>query len=582
MSESLYCRTCATLVRTPHRLTLLSRLLTFFGILLIVGMLPWLSGSDPALALLRARSGEQEATAVTLTAIRQSLGLDRGPLSLFGHWLWQLLQGDAGVSWVSGRPVLPGMLQAAGVSLTLMAAAALVAALLAAALCLPVLWRGLHGKPRVSSGIAAATLTTLPEFLLATVLLIVGAVWLRWLPPYGWQGVQHVILPALALGIPAGGYLGRIFADALSESLNEKWLLTWSVAGIARRHLLLALLTRALPGVLPLLSLVLVSMTGGAIAVEKVFAIPGIGRATLGAAAAQDLPALQAGVLIMLLLAAVAGLLTSALRQLLLGRALRGGAMPTPAINRTPSSHGAIWLTALCLALFCLLLLAGLTRDPYLSGFTRLQPPSLALPFGADAMGRDLLARVAHGTLHTCVMAFVAALICLLIGLLAGFFPRFCSGPIEAANALPPVMAGLIVAALTGPSAGGAVLAVIVVSWAPLAAHTAALLSEARARAWVQMLPILGVGPLRAGLCYLLPAVAGPLFRHAMLRVPGIALALASLGFLGLGAAPPLPEWGRLLAEGMPYVERACWVVLAPGGALIVLSLLAIAAGRLR
>lgn len=125
MSESLYCRTCARIHRAsnlPKGLvaTLLSRIITLTGIVVLIGMLPWLSDQDPAMALLRARSAEQEATPEALAAIRQSLGLDQGPVQLLLHWLSGLLQGDAGDSWISGRPVLPGMIQAAQVSLTLM------------------------------------------------------------------------------------------------------------------------------------------------------------------------------------------------------------------------------------------------------------------------------------------------------------------------------------------------------------------------------------------------------------------------------------------------------------------------------
>ncbi|MCL6409156.1 ABC transporter permease subunit, partial [Dickeya dadantii] len=174
----------------------------------------------------------------------------------------------------------------------------------------------------------AALFTALPEFLLASFLLIVGAVWLQWFPPYGWLGLHYAVLPSLALGIPAGGYLGRIIADALSATFSENWLTTWSVAGVSRRHIALAVLKRTLPSVMPLVGLVLVSLTGGAIAVEKVFAIPGLGRATLGAAAAQDLPALQVGVLILLLIASLAGMAASSVRLLILGRALHSGAMP--------------------------------------------------------------------------------------------------------------------------------------------------------------------------------------------------------------------------------------------------------------
>jgi peptide/nickel transport system permease protein len=81
----------------------------------------------------------------------------------------------------------------------------------------------------------------------------------------------------------------------------------------------------------------------------------------------------------------------------------------------------------------------------------------------------------------------------------------------------------------------------------------------------------------------LLPAVLPPVVRHALLRLPGVALALAALGFLGLGAQPPSPEWGLLLAENQPYVERAPWAVLAPAAVLALLGALAVtAAGGVR
>ena len=583
MSESLYCRTCAGVSRFRQRqsggalLPLISRLLTLAAIVVLIGLLPWLSGTDPALSLLRARSGDQEATAETLNAIRLSLGLDQGPWHALAHWLGGLLRGDAGLSWISGLPVLPGMLRATGVSLTLMACSALVALVIALLLCAGTLRRGLQGGTPRPAGFLAAMLTAMPEFLLASLLLITGAVWLPLFPPYGWQGWHYAVLPSLALGLPAGGYLGRIYSDALTGTFGESWITTWSVLGIRRRHTARAVILRSLPGVMPLTGLVLVALTGGAVAVEKVFAIPGIGRATLGAAAAGDLPALQTGVLILLLLASVIGMLAGGARRLLLGRALTLGAVPVPA-QAAPAHRQRVWIPLVCLGLLLLMVLAGYGRDPLSSDYVRLQPPSFGLPFGADAMGRDLLARVAHGTLNTCLQALVVSLICLTIGVIVGAFPRAMTGPTEVTNALPPVIAGLVVAALNGPTATGAIVAVTAVSWAPLAAHTAALVAEIQARPYMKMLPVVGVGAVRRTLFYVLPALSGPLVRHAMLRLPGIALALASLGFLGLGAPPPVPEWGRVLAEGMPYIERAGWSVFAPAAALAVLSVMAVMA----
>ena len=102
MSESLYCRTCAGVSRLRMSQTggawtpLISRLLTLAAIIVLIGLLPWLSGSDPALTLLRARSADQEATTETLNAIRLSLGLGQWPWPDLMHWLNGLLPRDVG------------------------------------------------------------------------------------------------------------------------------------------------------------------------------------------------------------------------------------------------------------------------------------------------------------------------------------------------------------------------------------------------------------------------------------------------------------------------------------------------------
>ncbi len=558
---------------------LVSRAVSAFAVIALIGLLPWLSGSDPALSVLRAKSAEQEATPEALQAIRSQLGLDQGPIALLWQWWRGILQGDGGHSWISGKPVLPAMLDAVGVSLTLMGAALTLAILVAALLCVSTLRNGLSGKADNSHGAWAMAFTTLPEYLLASLLLVVGAVWLPLFPPYGWHGVQHLVLPALALGLPAGGLLARLLADALRSTFAEPWLITWRVAGVSQFDCAIAVLRRVLPVLLPQIGLITVGLTGGAVAVEKIFAIPGLGRATLGASAAQDLPALQCGVLLLLLIATVSGTLGNLLRQLILGRALRSGSLSAPTISPTMPPHYA-FPTTIAVALV-LLIAVGLTRDPLASDFLRLQPPSLALPLGADATGRDLLARVAHGAFATLITAAGVSIACLLVGIVFGLFPRLFIGPMEIANALPPMMAGLIVVALTGPSTYGAALAVMLVSWAPLAAHTAALVEEILARPYVRITPLLGIGRWHRFTGYVLPALIGPVTRHALVRFPGITLALTALGFLGLGQQPPYPEWGRIVAEGMPYIERAPWAVLAPVITLMLLAMLAVSLGQM-
>nr|WP_306438955.1 ABC transporter permease subunit [Kocuria sediminis] len=456
-----------------------------------------------------------------------------------------------------------------------MGAALAVALLVAALTCVPTVRVGLAGRPARGAGAAAAALTALPEFLLAAVLLIVVAVWWGWLPPYGWRGPQHVVLPALALGLPAGGLIGRLLSTALAGAFTERWVHTWAVAGHSRARIARAVLHRALPGVIGQVALVVVGLTGGAVAVEEVFAIPGLGRSLLGAAAAQDIPALQAGVLLLLVLAAALGALAALVRRSLLGPAARSGDLPVP--GPPPAPRRSWWVVpAVSAGALLAVIVAGLLRDPYTSAHARLEAPSWALPLGADAAGRDVLARVGHGALDTLGLALAVVAACLLTGLLVGMAGVWSTGPVEVTNAAPPIIAGILVVAVAGPSAAGAAVAVALVSWAPLAAHTAALVAEISARPYVRVLPLLGAGRARILAGTVLPTLLPEVARHAVLRLPGTALAIAALGFLGLGQQPPAPEWGLLLAEGIGYVERAPWTVLGPAGALVLASVLAV------
>ncbi|MFI7227384.1 ABC transporter permease subunit [Nonomuraea angiospora] len=573
---------------------LISRGVALVAIVVVVGLLPWLSGRDAALSLLRARSAEQEPTAEALEAIRRELGLDGGPLPLLGEWLGGVLRGDLGRSWTDGGAVLPSVLSGLGVSLTLMAAALVVTLALTCALCAPTLVRGARGTLRGGgTGAVAAVLGALPEFLIATVLLVTFSVWLGLLPPYGWQEPRHLVLPALALGIPAGGVLGRLVDDTLPAAFAEPWVGLWRSAGCGPGVIARAALRRALPALVPQLGLVAVGLAGGAVAVETVFAVPGIGRTALGAAEAQDLPLLQAAVLALVLLGVLAGILASAARHWMLGPALRDAALslPAPAIgggqgngDRRGGGGRVGPVAGVCGGVLTVAVGWGLLLDPLaVDVAARLAGPSWDHPLGADALGRDVLARVGHGAAAT---LGVSALVCAgsyVIALTAGLLPGLASGAAEVANAVPPVIAGILVAAVLGPGTAGASVAVALVSWPALAAHAAALVSEVRAAAHLTAQRAIGSPPSWILTRHVLPAVAGPVARHAVLRLPGIALAMASLGFLGLGAQPPAPEWGLTLAESLPYVERAPWAALAPAGMLLLLAALAVSlstAGR--
>ncbi|MFE6165882.1 ABC transporter permease subunit [Streptomyces sp. NPDC056486] len=543
-----------------------------------IGLLPWLSRTDPALTVLKARAAERTPTPEALASIRAELGLDQGPLHLLGQWAGGLLHGDAGRSWISGEAVLPSVVQSLGVSLFLMSVTLVVAVVTAGAVCARTLWLGSRRRlgGRRHSGGGAAVLAALPEFLTASVLATVVGVHLGWLPALGWYGPQWLVLPAISLGLPAGALLGRLLDDLLPGAFAEPWARAAAARGIPNRRIAWQAVRRCVPGLLPNLGLFLVGLTGGAVAVEQIFDIPGLGRSTLQAAVAQDLPVLQAGTLALVLLAAVAGGLFRLAARLTSGPALGDGALPTlhspapPAPSRLPLLYGGV--------LLCVILLS-LARDPLaLDTAARLQAPTWAHPFGTDALGRDVLARVGHGALHTLALALGISAFALAAGVLLGLLPRFSGPLLDTLNAVPPTLAGLLVAGVAGSGAATPAIAVAAVAWVPLSAHTAALLLQERATLHLAATRSLGAGRRHQLRHHLLPAVLPPVTRHALLRLPAVALALAALGFLGLGAQPPSPEWGLLLAENQPYAERAPWALLAPAAALTLLGALAVTA----
>jgi ABC-type dipeptide/oligopeptide/nickel transport system permease subunit/ABC-type dipeptide/oligopeptide/nickel transport system permease component len=548
------------------------------ALLAAVALLPWLSGTDPALTVLRARSADQDPTPAQLTAVREELGLDQGPLPHLLHWLGGLPRGDAGTSWVSGEAVLPQVTSAFAVSLTLMLGALAVTVAVAALISARTLYLGSRRRlRRGQAGTAAAVLAALPKFLLASLLATVCGVWLGWFPSSGWEGPASMVLPSLALGVPSGAMIGGLVQQSLPGAFQEPWARTWHAFAFPRGLVARTALRRVLAGVLPQLLPTVVALVGGAVAVEKIFNIPGLGRLALDAAVAQDLPPLQTATLVLVLLGVAAGLLLQTLRRALLGPALRNGGLsapPPPGLSRRPSTR---WIAAFCAAVLLTLVVAGLLRDPLrVDTAARLLSPSLTHPLGTDSLGRDLLARLGHGALRTGAVALAVTAVSAALGLLLGLAGRVSAGLTEVVSTLPAVLAGLLTTAVTGPSVWGAACAVCLVGWTPYAAQTAALLEEERASGHMLASLSFGAGPRYLLRRHYIPAVLPALVRNALLRLPTTVLVLASLGFLGLGEQPPTPEWGRLLSENQPYVELAPWTVLAPACALVLLSVLAV------
>ncbi|WP_431193061.1 ABC transporter permease subunit [Vibrio alginolyticus] len=553
----------------------LSRFLSLGGVVVLVGLMPDIAGIDPSQSILRARAGAQQLlTAEALQAIREDLQLDRSAAERLWDWLTLAMQGDLGVSWVSGASVMESVQQTAKTSLLLMLTALGMAFVMCMASVLYTVRRWQQNRLDKHHDTLSSVLVSLPEYVIASLLIMVFSIWLGWFPPYGWQGMQNLWLPSLAMALPAAGLFGRLLNDSIKRVLDEPWVITWLSANVSKFQILRFALWRAVSNLIPQIAMTVIGLTGGAVAVEQVFSIPGIGRLILGAAKSQDLPMLQGGLLVLLVFSMLISSASILLQRWLLGHSVTSG--------KLISSHSTFRFTQsttkriVSATIFALLIgCAGwaLMRDPYTIQFTRLESPSLAAPFGADAVGRDLLARVGGGMMSTIKMGIIATFLSLVIGLLLGFVTRYSQGLIEITKGVPYIVAGLLIAGLTGMNPNSALIAIVMVSWAPLAAHCASLLMEAKAQPYTHLAPIWGTSQWRVLRYYLLPYVLPPLIRHAFLRLPYITLSLTSLSFIGLGVKPPEPEWGLLIAENLPYIERSPLGVLLPILGLVLMAI---------
>ncbi|CAH6832077.1 putative transport system membrane protein [Vibrio chagasii] len=564
-----------TLRRTLFILTpWLSRIASLIVVVILVGLMPDIAGIDPSQSILRARAGQQHLlTPEALAAVRADLQLDRSASERLIDWVGSAFSGDLGTSWIDGSSVALGLQKTASTSLFLMSSALLMTFVLCGAGLLATLRSWKKGKLGQSYSSLSTVLISLPEYVVASVLILVFSIWLGWLPPYGWQGWQDIWLPSLALALPASGLFSRLLRDSLQRVLNEPWVITWLSANVHSNQIIRFALKRALSSLIPQIAMIVIGLTGGAVAVELIFSIPGIGRMILGAAKAQDLPMLQGGLLVLLLFSIAVSSISLFVQQLILGHSLKSGKLISSHSSFRFTQSRAKRVTAFAIFSFLIAIVVwAVFRDPYTSQFARLASPSWQAPLGADGIGRDLLARIGSGMVETFQAGILATFLSLVTGIIMGFNTRFSQGLIELTKGIPYIIAGLLVAGLTGMNPNSALIAIVLVSWAPLAAHCSSLIVEAKAQPYTHLAPLWGTSKLSIFRFYLLPYVLPPLLRHALLRLPVITLSLTSLSFIGLGAKPPTPEWGLMIAENLPYIERAPLAVMGPIIGLILLG----------
>ena len=208
----------------------------------------------------------------------------------------------------------------------------------------------------------------------------------------------------------------------------------------------------------------------------------------------------------------------------------------------------------------------------------RLKPPSAAFPFGTDNLGRDLFSRVilgARGALEVAVIVvIVAAAIGVPLGLVAGYRSGWISESIMRVTdvflALPQLILALALAQLMTPSLETAMVALALTYWPFFTRLVYAETRRLQASLFVDALRGIGAGDGRILFLHILPNAVSPIIVRATIGMGFTILVAAVLGFLGMGATPPAPDWGLTIAESRNYLPGAWWYSIFPGVAILI------------
>jgi dipeptide transport system permease protein len=202
---------------------------------------------------------------------------------------------------------------------------------------------------------------------------------------------------------------------------------------------------------------------------------------------------------------------------------------------------------------------------------------------GTDAVGRDMMSRLIHGARYSLFVGCIVVSLALGVGITVGLFSGFVGGmtdtiimrAMDIILAFPALLLALALVAILGPSLTNAMIAIAIVQQPHYVRLTRAAVMSERSKDYVTAARVAGVRPLRLMFVTILPNCLAPLIVQAALSFSTAILDAAALGFLGMGAQPPTPEWGTMLAEAREFILRAWWVVTLPGIA-ILLTVLAI------
>ncbi|HBQ8146051.1 TPA: ABC transporter permease subunit [Klebsiella pneumoniae] len=534
---------------------LLQVVITLFGLLLLTFTIGRVMPIDPVLAIVGP-----DADQSTYQQVYQQLGFDKSLTTQFGIYFVNLLHGDLGNALLTGKPVVDDIIRVFPATMELATMAIIVGAGLGIPLGVLAAARRNSVSDYVVRIISLAGYST-PIFWVGMMGLLVFYAWLGWVGGAGrvdlgldgvvprrtglmtvdallagngqvfWNAINHLILPASLLGFHSLAYISRMTRSFMLAQLSQEFIITARVKGLTERQVIWNHAFRnILVQLLTVVALAYGALLEGAVLIETVFSWPGFGSYLTGSLLLGDMNAVMGCVL--LVVAIFAPLI----------------APYNPLVQDLNSA---------------------------------LVAPNAQHWFGTDEFGRDIFSRLVYGSRITLYIVLLVSVTVGPLGLLLGVSAGYFGGKVDMVLmrvtdifiSFPSLVLALAFVAALGPGLEHVVIAITLTAWPPIARLARAETLSLRQADFISAVRLQGASSARVLWRHIVPLCLPSVIIRITMNMAGIILTAAGLGFLGLGAQPPEPEWGAMISSGRTYMMECWWVVTIPGLAILINSL---------
>ncbi|MGC5293154.1 ABC transporter permease subunit [Klebsiella pneumoniae] len=346
-----------------------------------------------------------------------------------------------------------------------------------------------------------------------------------------WNAINHLILPASLLGFHSLAYISRMTRSFMLAQLSQEFIITARVKGLTERQVIWNHAFRnILVQLLTVVALAYGALLEGAVLIETVFSWPGFGSYLTGSLLLGDMNAVMGCVL--LVVAIFAPLI----------------APYNPLVQDLNSA---------------------------------LVAPNAQHWFGTDEFGRDIFSRLVYGSRITLYIVLLVSVTVGPLGLLLGVSAGYFGGKVDMVLmrvtdifiSFPSLVLALAFVAALGPGLEHVVIAITLTAWPPIARLARAETLSLRQADFISAVRLQGASSARVLWRHIVPLCLPSVIIRITMNMAGIILTAAGLGFLGLGAQPPEPEWGAMISSGRTYMMECWWVVTIPGLAILINSL---------